>query len=208
MKKITFRLPAEALGNATGASLLGDFNEWNLDKAIGLNAQPDGTFAASVELEPGKSYEYRFLLNNGTWINDWSAEQYVYNQAFGVENSLVVVTAESEKAPATAKKTAKKAAPKKTTASTKKAKTAPSKDDLTKIEGIGPKIAKLLEAEEIKTYAALGKTTAKKLKAILEAAGPKFLVHNPASWPKQAKLASAEKWDELKALQDKLLGGK
>lgn len=219
MKKITFKLPAEALGSATEAFVLGDFNEWNLDSAIGLSVQPDGTLAASVELEPGKSYEYRFLLSNGTWINDWSADQYVYNQAFGVENSLIIVSDEVEETPVPVKNPAKKATVKKaavketvTKEPAVKAKrekaAAPVKDDLTKIEGIGPKIAKLLEAEEIKTFAALGKATGKKLKAILEAAGPKFQIHDPASWPKQAKLAAAGKWDELKTLQDNLVGGK
>ncbi len=208
MKKITFRLPAEALGNATEAFLLGDFNEWNQDKAVSLSVQADGSLAASVELEAGKSYEYRFLLNNGTWVNDWSADQYVYNQAFGVENSLIIVSEEAEKVEAPTKKTAKKTVAKKPAVKAKKEKVTPVKDDLTKIEGIGPKIAKLLEASEIRTFSALGKTSGKKLKDILEAAGSKFQMHDPASWPKQAKLAAAEKWDELKALQDKLVGGK
>jgi len=211
MKKITFTLPAEALGNATEALLLGDFNNWNSDKGIPLSVQPNGSFAASVDLEPGKSYQYRFLLNNGTWVNDWAAQQYVQDAVFGVENSLITVPSDTtsekptaKKAKTTATKTKKEAAPK-----VKKVKTEVAvKEDLTKIEGIGPKIAKLLEAEGIITFAALGKATGKKLKAILEVAGPKFQLHDPASWPKQAKLAAAGKWDELAALQDKLIAGK
>ena len=226
MKKITFKLPAEALGTATAALLLGDFNGWNYENAVSLTVQADGSLAASVELEAGKSYEYRFLLNNGTWINDWAADKYVHNEAFGVENSVVIVPAETAKptakkakpavtkekkeaAPkvaATPKETvAKKAAPSK---AKKEKVVVPAKDDLTKIEGIGTKIAKLLEADGIVTFADLGKATGKKLKAILEAAGPKFQLHDPASWPKQAKLAAAAKWDELAALQEKLIGGK
>lgn len=220
MKKITFTLPAEALGNATGAVLLGDFNDWNFDKGISLSVQPDGTLAASIELEAGKSYQYRFLLSDGTWINDWAAQQYVHDAAFGVENSLIIVPSETivEKTATITKKVKaavasqeETAQPKKQTRTTKakKEKTeAAVKDDLTKIEGIGSKIAKLLEAEGIETFAALGKATGKKLKAILEAAGPKFQLHDPASWPKQAKLAAAAKWDELAALQEKLIGGK
>lgn len=217
MKKITFTLPAEALGNATGAVLLGDFNDWNFDKGISLSVQPDGTLAATVELEAGKSYQYRFLLSDGTWVNDWAAQQYVHDAAFGVENSLIIVPTETivEKVATIAKKVkeavapkeekAKKATPK---AKKEKAEVVSVKDDLTKIEGIGSKIAKLLEADGIDTFAALGKATGKKLKAILEAAGPKFQLHDPASWPKQAKLAATAKWDELAALQEKLIGGK
>lgn len=216
MKKITFSLPAAALGEATEAVLLGDFNNWNLDKAIGLKVQADGTLAASIELEAGKSYQYKFLLNNGQWINDWAAHQYIHNADFGVENSVVFVAEEEvivkETVAKIAAKPVKKAKKTVTAPKTKKVKaekeTPAAKDDLTKIEGIGPKIAKLLGGEGIKTFTDLGKATGKKLKTILEAAGPTFQIHDPASWPKQAKLAAAEKWEDLKALQDKLVAGK
>ncbi|ULT44218.1 isoamylase early set domain-containing protein [Niabella defluvii] len=123
MKKITFTLPAEALGNATGAVLLGDFNDWNFDKGISLSVQPDGTLAASVELEAGKSYQYRFLLSDGTWINDWAAQQYVHDAAFGVENSLIIVPSETivEKVATIAKKVKAAVAPKEETTQPKKA---------------------------------------------------------------------------------------
>ena len=123
---------------------------------------------------------------------------------------------------ATAKKaTAKKAAPKKATAkkvtkkvTAKKAtKPAPKKakakkDDLTKIEGIGPKIAGLLNKDGIHTFAELGKAKITVLKGILEKGGPRYKMHNPGSWPKQSKLAAAGKWDALKKLQDELDGGR
>ncbi len=81
-------------------------------------------------------------------------------------------------------------------------------DDLTKIEGIGPKIAELLQREGIKTFATLAKTTPEKLKAILAAGGNRFQMHDPTSWPKQALLAAEGKWDELKTLQTQLTGGR
>ncbi len=214
MKKITFTLPAEALGTATEALLLGDFNEWNPEKGISLSMQPDGTLAATVDLVPGQTYQYRFLLNNGTWVNDWAAAQYVYNPDFGISNSVITVAADVEKKPkkttSTSTTTKTKAKEKNTTTESKsrKTKVTPTKDDLTKIEGIGSKIAKLLEAEGIKTFKDLGEATAKKLNTILNAAGSAYQIHNPASWPKQAKLAAAEKWDELAILQKELIAGK
>lgn len=205
-KTVTFTLPAEALGSATEAILLGDFNEWNLEKGISLTVQPDGTLAAAVALKPG-TYEYRFFLNNGTWVNDWAAQAYVYKPEFGIDNSVITV---EEATATTSKKPAKKVARKSTTskAAAKKAKAVVEKDDLTKIEGIGTKIAKLLEAEGISTYKELGKTTIKKLKSILEAAGTQYQMHDPKSWPKQAKLAAAGNWEELAALQKTLIKGK
>lgn len=80
-------------------------------------------------------------------------------------------------------------------------------DDLTKIEGIGPKIAAVLAGAGISTYAQLGDTSVDKLREVMEGANLR-VPHDPTSWPQQAKLAAAGKWDELGALQDQLHGGR
>jgi predicted flap endonuclease-1-like 5' DNA nuclease len=79
-----------------------------------------------------------------------------------------------------------------------------SGDDLTRIEGIGPAIQAKLKAAGITTFKKLASTSDRRLKAILSDAGPGFRMHNPSTWREQAKLASSDKWDELKRLQDKL----
>jgi len=76
------------------------------------------------------------------------------------------------------------------------------KDDLKIVEGIGPKIEQLLYAERIYTWDDLSKTEVSFIQAILDKAGPNYKVHNPESWPFQAKLAVENKWDELKKWQD------
>ncbi len=81
-------------------------------------------------------------------------------------------------------------------------------DNLTKIEGIGPKIAELMKAENINTFADLANTDVDKLKEILAAAGGRYKSHDPSTWPQQAKLAAEGNWDELKKLQDELDGGR
>jgi len=81
-------------------------------------------------------------------------------------------------------------------------------DDLSKIEGIGPKISELLQAADIKTFAQLAKAEAGRLSQILEEAGPQFKLADPSTWPKQAALAAAGKWEELETLQDQLKGGR
>jgi len=82
------------------------------------------------------------------------------------------------------------------------------KDDLKRIEGVGPKIQKLLSAAGINTYKKLAKTDASAVRKILDAAGPSFKLADPGSWKKQADLAAKGKWAELKVLQDKLTGGR
>ncbi|MEQ1746871.1 MAG: hypothetical protein ABMA02_15670 [Saprospiraceae bacterium] len=81
-------------------------------------------------------------------------------------------------------------------------------DSLEIVEGIGPKIAKLLNDAGITTWAQLSMTSPYRLREILEGGGTQYNVHDPESWPKQADLAASEKWDDLKKLQDELVGGK
>ena len=82
------------------------------------------------------------------------------------------------------------------------------KDDLKKIEGIGPKIEQLLYAEGIYTWDDLSKTAVQQIQIILDNAGPRFRVHNPESWPFQAGLAAEGKWEELNKWQDEHKGGR
>ena len=79
-------------------------------------------------------------------------------------------------------------------------------DDLTKIEGIGPVIAELLNKKGIHTYSDLSSSKVGDLRDYLESAG--LSQHDPKTWSKQATLAKNGKWDELKELQDVLQGGK
>ncbi len=104
-------------------------------------------------------------------------------------------------APAKAAPAAAKAAPAPKTAAT-------SKDDLTKIEGIGPKIAELLNKAGFHTFADVAKSKLADLKAVLDAAGSRFQMHDPSTWAKQAGLARDGKTAELAKLQAELKGGK
>lgn len=81
-------------------------------------------------------------------------------------------------------------------------------DDLKKIEGIGPKIQELLNNDGILTFEDLSKTDAEKIKEILHAAGSRYQMHDPTTWPMQAGLAAEGKWDELNEWQENAKGGK
>jgi predicted flap endonuclease-1-like 5' DNA nuclease len=80
-------------------------------------------------------------------------------------------------------------------------------DDLKVVEGIGPKIASLLQAGGIATFAQLAAADVEQLRAILAQAGLSRLA-DPATWPEQARLAADGKWEALKLLQDTLKGGR
>ena len=198
--KVKFVLPSEIVANASEGFLLGEFNDWNHAEGVKLQKKKDGSMVAEIALIAGRSYQYRYFLNDGRWVNDNNGT--TSNDVYGytVENCIVEV-------PVTVKaKAPTKAAVIKKVKEPKLAKLVA--DDLTKIEGIGKKIALLFKKAGIITYKDLAKSTVKTLKATLEAGGDQFNMHNPGSWPKQAKLAAAAKWDELAKLQEELNAGK
>ncbi|MFN4147090.1 MAG: hypothetical protein ACK4GN_14790 [Runella sp.] len=81
-------------------------------------------------------------------------------------------------------------------------------DDLKVVEGIGPMIEELLNKAGIMTFAQLANTSAERIKEILVAAGPRFQIHDPTTWPDQAALARDGQWEKLKVWQDELNKGR
>ena len=81
-------------------------------------------------------------------------------------------------------------------------------DNLQIVEGVGPKIEGLLKADGINTWSDFGNASYDRLKGILDAAGPRYRIHDPKSWAQQAKLAAEGKWDELIEFQKFLDGGR
>lgn len=81
-------------------------------------------------------------------------------------------------------------------------------DDLTVIEGIGPKIAELCHGIGICTWAELADTEVSLLRTMLNDAGQRFKAHDPSSWPEQAGLLATGAWSEFVALTDRLDGGR
>lgn len=78
-------------------------------------------------------------------------------------------------------------------------------DDLKVVIGIGPKIARLLMNRGIKTWQALAEASPSYIREILvKDGGERFRIHNPESWPHQARLLHEGRWDELRELQGKL----
>ena len=80
-------------------------------------------------------------------------------------------------------------------------------DDLTKIEGVGPKAAEALSNAGLDTFAKVAKADAENMKTILTEASSRMAHLDPTSWPKQAQMAADGKWDELKTWQDSVKGG-
>lgn len=89
--KVKFRLPVKALPpNTETVHIAGDFNNWS-SEATPLDLKKEGVFTVTLYLPVGRTYEYRYLLNNSEWICDPYAEQNVPNP-FGGDNSVLDLT--------------------------------------------------------------------------------------------------------------------
>lgn len=117
------------------------------------------------------------------------------------------VAAKAEKTPSqAAKKTPVN--PRKTAVKPTRRRTSSGKDNLKRIEGIGPKIESLLNADGITTFVQLSKAKIDRLQKVLDNAGPRFRMHKPTTWAEQAGIAASGDWAQLKQLQDVLKGGR
>lgn len=81
------------------------------------------------------------------------------------------------------------------------------RDDLTVIEGIGPKIAEIISADGIDTWRSLSLTQPTHIRGLLDLAGSSYSIHDPGTWPEQAGLLADGRWEEFKALAEELDGG-
>lgn len=84
--KVTFALP-EAI-TAETVHLVGDFNDWN-EIATPMKKLKSGRFTLTLDLEKGREYQFRYLVNGAEWHNDWNADKYVPNP-FSGDNSVVI----------------------------------------------------------------------------------------------------------------------
>ena len=81
-------------------------------------------------------------------------------------------------------------------------------DDLKVVEGIGPVLEKVLHAGGITTWAHLASADPDAIRGVLTSADDRHRMHDPSTWPRQARLAALGEWEALKGLQDRLTAGR
>ena len=94
--QVTFTMPA--IEGVQSLHLCGEFNAWS-ETATPMRREGDGSWNATLTLDAGKSYVFRYKDDHGQWHNDWAADAYVPNQ-FGTENSVLDLAAQEIAAPA------------------------------------------------------------------------------------------------------------
>jgi 1,4-alpha-glucan branching enzyme len=85
--KVEFVLPDALAAKADSAYLVGDFNNWD-ESATPMAKLKSGTYKVTLNLEPDREYQFRYLLNGNQWHNDWDADRYVPNP-FSGDNSVI-----------------------------------------------------------------------------------------------------------------------
>jgi hypothetical protein len=93
--------------NATSAAVCGDWNGWSSEADV-MKPSQSGGFSLDLDLESGRSYRFRYLLDGHRWENDWAADAYVPNE-FGGDDSMVDLTVVEDDASAPAASPVKKA---------------------------------------------------------------------------------------------------
>lgn len=86
--KVTFSIPRESVEDAKRVALAGDFNNWDTEADL-MKRRKDGTFSISLYLEPGKTYQFRYLIDDARWENDWEADSYIPHAYGDGDNSLL-----------------------------------------------------------------------------------------------------------------------
>ena len=97
MCKVTFEFPKDEWPEsieAENVSLVGEFNDWD-PSATPMKRGKGGVFHTMLELEAGRAYQFRYLVDGEHWSNDWHADAYVPN-ALGEDNCVVVTLADAD----------------------------------------------------------------------------------------------------------------
>ena len=87
---VTFWLPKEAAPDATTVAVAGSFNDWSVNRHP-MERSKNGDSSLEVELEAGREYEFRFVIDGVRWENAWNADKYVWSDHAQAENSVIVL---------------------------------------------------------------------------------------------------------------------
>ena len=179
---------------------LNDLGIYTFEQISQLDGDMTETLTTAIEFFPGR-------IDRDDWVGQADRLFYTRGNAPQEMNTSSAKITTRRYATATEKIEVNEAEPIKFAASARSISTS-KPDDLKKIEGIGPKIAQILNDAGIYTFSNLSQTPTDRLKNILAEAGNRYKMHDPQTWPNQAALAAAGEWEKLKELQDVLDGGR
>ena len=88
MVRVTFELPPSIW--ADSVYLVGEFNDWNRTSLPMTRDRSEESWRITIDLQRGREYQFRYLVNGTDWYNDWDADRYVANP-YGGDNSVLAL---------------------------------------------------------------------------------------------------------------------
>jgi 1,4-alpha-glucan branching enzyme len=88
--KVTFKLSREQSQAADSVRLVGDFNQWDIS-SVPMKKLKNGDFTSTISLANDAQYQFRYLLDDKEWENDWEADAYIPSSVSFADNSVVRV---------------------------------------------------------------------------------------------------------------------
>jgi len=87
--RVRFKLPKVVAIGARSVCIVGDFNNWNIHENP-MKKLKDGDYSIKLDLETGREYQFRYLIDEIKWENDWNADKYVKSSYGNFDNSVVL----------------------------------------------------------------------------------------------------------------------
>ena len=88
--KVTFKILAEVGKGAKTAKIVGEFNDWSFISNP-MKRLKDGAFTATLDLEKGNAYQFRYVLDKNQWENEAEADRFVPSPYGNSQNSVIIV---------------------------------------------------------------------------------------------------------------------
>ena len=88
--KVSFKVLKKDIGTAASVQIIGEWNNWDLDSGA-MKKLKNGDFSCQINLAKDKAYQFRYLVDKTTWLNDTDADAYLPSPFPGVDNSVIAL---------------------------------------------------------------------------------------------------------------------
>ena len=88
--KVNFKMLKKHIGPAESVHIIGEFNDWDT-KSCPMKKLKSGDFSFQIDLEKDRAYQFRYLVDNQTWLNDEDADAYLPSPFPGIDNSVIAL---------------------------------------------------------------------------------------------------------------------
>lgn len=89
--KVNFKIDSKSAKSFANASLVGDFNNWDVSKDQMKKLKKDGSFSIQKTFESGKEYQFKYVLDKENWMNEPESDKLVATQFADSQNCVVML---------------------------------------------------------------------------------------------------------------------